>query len=109
MTTKIIPTVQIEIQSNCGIARMSRKKTVRRFRSRSSSTTSRTGCASMWCASMPYSSHIRQTEQMAIDKETAERIEQPVDAEAERETRLTPTEATARMRINVPVRGNRKL
>jgi metal-dependent HD superfamily phosphatase/phosphodiesterase len=46
---------------------------------------------------------------MAIDKETAERIEQPVDAEAERETRLTPAEAVARMRINVPVRGNRKL
>ena len=46
---------------------------------------------------------------MAIDKETAERIEQPVDAEAERETRLTPAEAVERMRINVPVRGNRKL
>ena len=46
---------------------------------------------------------------MAIDKETAERIEQPVDAEAEREARLTPAEAVARMRINVPVRGNRKL
>src|SRR6476659_214564 len=46
---------------------------------------------------------------MAIDKETADRIEQPVDAEAEHETRLTPTEAVARMKINVPVRGNRKL
>src|SRR5437764_729262 len=46
---------------------------------------------------------------MAIDKETAERIEQPVDAEAEHEARLTPAEAVARMRINVPVRGNRKL
>ncbi len=44
-----------------------------------------------------------------LDEETAERIEQPVDAEAEHETRLTPTEAVARMRINVPVRGNRKL
>ena len=44
---------------------------------------------------------------MAIDKETAERIEQPVDAEAEHEARLTPAEAVARMRINVPVRGNR--
>src|SRR5205823_227262 len=43
------------------------------------------------------------------DQETAERIEQPVDAEAEHETRLTPAEAVARMRINVPVRGNRKL
>jgi uncharacterized protein len=46
---------------------------------------------------------------MAIDKETAERIEQPASAEAEHEARLTPTEAIERMRINVPVRGNRKL
>ena len=46
---------------------------------------------------------------MAIDKETADRIEQPVDPEAEHEARLTPAEAVARMRINVPVRGNRKL
>src|SRR2546421_811008 len=44
-----------------------------------------------------------------LDQETAERIEQPVDAEAEQEARLTPTEAIERMRINVPVRGNRKL
>src|SRR3954462_14399314 len=46
---------------------------------------------------------------MAIDKETAERIEQPVDAEAQHETRLTPAEAVARMKINIPVRANRKL
>jgi metal-dependent HD superfamily phosphatase/phosphodiesterase len=46
---------------------------------------------------------------MAIDKETADRIGQPVDEEAEREARLTPAEAVERMRINVPVRGNRKL
>ena len=46
---------------------------------------------------------------MALDKETEERIEQPVSKEAERETRLTPTEAVAQMKINVPVRGNRKL
>jgi metal-dependent HD superfamily phosphatase/phosphodiesterase len=46
---------------------------------------------------------------MAIDKETAKRIDQPVAAEAEAEARLTPTEAIGRMRINVPVRGNRKL
>jgi metal-dependent HD superfamily phosphatase/phosphodiesterase len=46
---------------------------------------------------------------VAIDKETAERIEQPVAEEAEREARLTPAEAVERMRINVPVRGNRKL
>jgi metal-dependent HD superfamily phosphatase/phosphodiesterase len=44
-----------------------------------------------------------------LDEETGERIEQPVAAEAERETRLTPSEAVARMRIKVPVRGNRKL
>src|SRR5256886_10343892 len=46
---------------------------------------------------------------MALDRKTEERIEQPVSAEAERETRLTPAEAVAQMRINVPVRGNRKL
>jgi uncharacterized protein len=46
---------------------------------------------------------------VALDPETEERIEQPVSAEAERETRLTPAEAVAQMRLNVPVRGNRKL
>ena len=46
---------------------------------------------------------------MAIDKETADRIDQPASEEAEREARLTPSEAVERMRINVPVRGNRKL
>jgi len=46
---------------------------------------------------------------MAVDKETAERIEQPVSEEAAQEARLSPAEAIARMRINVPVRGNRKL
>ncbi len=46
---------------------------------------------------------------VAIDKETAERIGQPIAEEAEQETRLTPAEAVERMRINVPVRGNRKL
>jgi metal-dependent HD superfamily phosphatase/phosphodiesterase len=46
---------------------------------------------------------------MALDKETEERIEQPVSAEAERETRLTPAQAVEQMRINVPTRGNRKL
>jgi metal-dependent HD superfamily phosphatase/phosphodiesterase len=46
---------------------------------------------------------------MSLDRETTERIEQPVSEEAEQETRLTPAEAIARMRINVPVRGNRKL
>jgi len=46
---------------------------------------------------------------VAIDKETADRIEQPIAAEAEHEARLTPAEAIERMKINVPVRGNRKL
>ncbi len=46
---------------------------------------------------------------MELDKQTEERIEQPVSAEAERETRLTPAEAVEQMKINVPVRGNRKL
>ncbi len=41
--------------------------------------------------------------------ETERRIEQPVSAEAERETRLPPAEAVEAMRINIPVRGNRKL
>jgi metal-dependent HD superfamily phosphatase/phosphodiesterase len=46
---------------------------------------------------------------VALDKETEERIEQPVSAEAERDTRLTPAEAVERMRLKIPVRGNRKL
>jgi uncharacterized protein len=46
---------------------------------------------------------------VTLDPETEERIEQPASAEAERETRLTPAEAVAQMRINVPARGNRKL
>src|SRR5262245_24146013 len=44
-----------------------------------------------------------------LDKETEKRIEQPVSEEAEREVRLTPSEAVAQMRIRVPVRANRKL
>jgi uncharacterized protein len=44
-----------------------------------------------------------------VDPETEERIEQPASAEAERETRMTPAEAVAQMRIRVPVRANRKL
>jgi metal-dependent HD superfamily phosphatase/phosphodiesterase len=46
---------------------------------------------------------------MSIDRETEKRIEQPVSEEAERETRLTPSEAVAQMRIRVPVRANKKL
>ncbi len=44
-----------------------------------------------------------------LDEETEERIEHPVSAEAERETRLTPAQAVEGMRIRLPVRGNRKL
>src|SRR5207244_2531190 len=46
---------------------------------------------------------------MALDKQTEERIEQPVSEEAERDTRLTPAQAVERMRLKVPARGNRKL
>src|SRR5690348_7367419 len=46
---------------------------------------------------------------MTLDKETEERIEQPVSAEAERETRMTPAQAVEQMRIRVPVRANKKL
>jgi uncharacterized protein len=46
---------------------------------------------------------------VALDDETEERIEHPISAEAEREARLTPAEAVERMRIKLPVRGNRKL
>src|SRR3954451_2906192 len=46
---------------------------------------------------------------MSLDKETADRIEQPVSEQAERETRLTPAEAVDHMRIRAPVRANKKL
>jgi uncharacterized protein len=46
---------------------------------------------------------------MALDPETEQRIDEPVSDEARRETRLTPAEAVEQMRINLPVRGNRKL
>jgi len=46
---------------------------------------------------------------MDLDPQTEERIEQPASAEAERETRLSPTEAVTQMRIRVPVRANRTL
>jgi uncharacterized protein len=49
------------------------------------------------------------TDDVELDPETEERIDQPVSAEAERETRLTPAQAVERMRINVPPRGNRTL
>ncbi len=44
-----------------------------------------------------------------LDAETEQRIEEPIPAEVRRETRLTPAQAVAQMRINLPVRGNRKL
>jgi hypothetical protein len=46
---------------------------------------------------------------VTLDPETENRIEEPVAAEAVRETRLSPAEAVASMRITLPVRGNRKL
>jgi metal-dependent HD superfamily phosphatase/phosphodiesterase len=46
---------------------------------------------------------------VAVDKETEERIDQPVSEEAERETRLTPGQAVDAMRIHAPERANKKL
>ncbi len=46
---------------------------------------------------------------MALDRETEERIEQPVSEQAEKETRLAPSKAVEQMRIRAPVRGNKKL
>jgi metal-dependent HD superfamily phosphatase/phosphodiesterase len=46
---------------------------------------------------------------VSLDETTEQRIEHPVSPEAERDTRLTPAEAVARMHINVPARGNQKL
>jgi uncharacterized protein len=44
-----------------------------------------------------------------LDPKTQERIDEPVSAEAERETRLTPAQAVDQMRIRVPDRGHQKL
>jgi uncharacterized protein len=49
------------------------------------------------------------TELTPLDPEIEQRIEGPVSPEAVRETRLTPAEAIAGMRIRLPERGNRKL
>ena len=46
---------------------------------------------------------------MSSEPESGEPLELPTPAEAERETRLTPAQAVAGMRIRVPVRANRKL
>jgi uncharacterized protein len=48
-------------------------------------------------------------EQQGLDAETEQRIDEPIPEEALRETRLSPAQAVAQMRINLPVRGNRKL
>jgi metal-dependent HD superfamily phosphatase/phosphodiesterase len=44
-----------------------------------------------------------------LDEETEERIESPASDEAERDARLTPSQAVEAMRIRVPARGNRTL
>ena len=44
---------------------------------------------------------------VTLDPETEQRIEEPISPEAVRETRLTPAEAVAGMKISVPARGNR--
>jgi uncharacterized protein len=44
-----------------------------------------------------------------LDPEIRERIEEPAPDEAEREARLSPENAVAQMRINVPARGNARL
>jgi metal-dependent HD superfamily phosphatase/phosphodiesterase len=46
---------------------------------------------------------------MELDPEMQGRIDEPVSAEAERETRLKPAQAVKQMRIRVPERGNQKL
>jgi uncharacterized protein len=48
-------------------------------------------------------------DEQAGDPTTDEEIPDPIPVEAEREVRLTPSEAVARMRINIPVRRNEKL
>jgi metal-dependent HD superfamily phosphatase/phosphodiesterase len=46
---------------------------------------------------------------VGLDKETEERIDQPVSDQAERETRLSPAQAVDLMRIRAPERANKKL
>jgi metal-dependent HD superfamily phosphatase/phosphodiesterase len=52
---------------------------------------------------------IDETEHVEETAHLEELAVEPIPAEAERETRLTPAEAVERMRINVPVRRNDKL
>ena len=51
----------------------------------------------------------QRTEVEPLDPEIGQRIDGPVSAEAVRETRLSPADAVAGMRIRLPERGNRKL
>ena len=44
-----------------------------------------------------------------VDEEAAELIAEPTPPEGERDARLTPSEAIAKMRINLPWRANRRL
>ena len=69
------------------------------------------GCATRRsrCSSHSRRRRLPRPKLVPLDPETQERIDEPVSEEAERETRLTPSEAVAQMRINVPARGNRKL
>src|ERR1700757_5145970 len=46
---------------------------------------------------------------MELDPETEARIDKPTSDAAERETRMTPKQAVAALRIRVPVRANRTL
>jgi uncharacterized protein len=50
-----------------------------------------------------------EPDETPLDPEIEQRIEGPVSPEAVRETRLSPTDAVAGMRIRLPERGNRKL
>jgi metal-dependent HD superfamily phosphatase/phosphodiesterase len=50
-----------------------------------------------------------QTDMQPLDPEIEQRIDGPVSAEAVRETRLSPADAVAGIRIRLPERGNRKL
>src|SRR4051794_11692910 len=101
IATKMIAIDHRTYQMISGIIRMIRNATVQRFRCRSSSTASWTGCCAGWstvtslmvCLPLLVAERIGRTMllRMALDKETAERIDQPVAEEAEREVRLTPT------------------
>ena len=44
-----------------------------------------------------------------LEREIRERIDEPASKEAERDARLSPADAVAQIRINVPARGNARL